>query len=505
MNNIKSKILNILEEQKLPNNESLVDEIIDEVNIEFKKKNYITKDTLGFKKGNRVKIKIRIAINLLYSSFECLEGTKKYNKTYFNNICNTLRESELILKKNCDKVFSAAESIYKTCIKNNTQLFFKQSYHCETLKEYYLNVIDNLKAWVDNNDDLMVEYPLLYLLDKNNLKKLITYDIEFLKLDQELSKVGNKKHNTNMTNIDIYPYEVYFEIPVDPSSRKKMTRVGDLYKYEHKVNEDVTITTTVSIPNSEDGTIIEPKILNQFDINVICSLIRFSTDDFLITKSVLCDLKKIVSDVCGAEVPGTKMYQSVVDSIRKVNTLTKEIYDSSSSDVKEFHIYKADVVTPQENQDNINGLTSKYKFKDKKVKASFSEKFINYLLNGVVITERGINPKSKLLSSIVGPLQGKRYEACKQGIYKMQLDYEFFNAAIVLGYRYKSRNIKNIALALDELVKMKSIILGYRVIGDVFEIEFLPIEKDEKASLLSILNKWNTPNGQGGLKLYGEF
>lgn len=480
-----------------------------EITAKIEHTTLIQSRTISTKKNNITKLKVKYFLEFLEKSFG-LTFDKKYTKKNLEHALIEVKKSQLKLTKKAPKDMIVATKLFEECNRENLLSKFKEIYKTDNITKYYHLQIMSIYNWACDNTTLLSETQFLNTLStakvKGNIKKDI--DLYLYQKSYEDNKKKSKTSNAEKSNsktiasntqkapylkqMDIFPMDYTMHVPMDPSNRKKTSLDGGTFKYEHKINEAITVTTIIDVPDYNDSE-APPKLFNLFDNKVIKHLIKLSNDNFLSTKTVICPLSTLVESIDPSR--SGKTYDATYNSLRKMTTFQTRLHNCMNNSFTYFEVYRAEII-PRNGQDAtpISEMQKPEKktYRDLIVKVIFSQKYIDLLLAGVVATNSELKFEHSLTEALLPCLQCKRYEAVKLNKYETELDFDFFNSNLVLGTRNKARYITQITAALLELVKLKTIIESVRVIGDIFYIKFLPIEYNEKESLMQLLDKYSS-------------
>lgn len=368
---------------------------------------------------------------------------------------------------------------------------FKKLYNAENFTEYIKKITTEMIDWALDNKQCLCSYKYINSLSKFKIKNWFNKDIDLLFFKFIYEGYLNDKLDFLM---DMSPID-YLNVPIDPSNKRTTTiREGNTFLHIHEVSEHIRVKTIIDIPNADNDTSPQ-KLLNLFDKKIVKTLTQLANEDFFSTRKVVCNFGDIVKAMSPSR--SDKVYKEVHDSLRKISSYQSIYENDITKENITYDIFKADIVTKEEYEE-AGESNNKIEILDETsatyqglvVKVTFSEKYIARLLEGAIFVSRDIETlyKSNMAQALVIPLQCERYKKFNDNNLMIKLGFNsFFNAVLTLGTANKSRSLKQIEKALEEIHASENIIKSFYRNKDFFYIEFYPLFKDEREGLLNFL------------------
>lgn len=411
-------------------------------------------------------------------------------KNTFNKFIN--RDNNIEIKNTAPKEIYETYLIYNQLkILNKEDIIkelFNNQYNSKSFNEFLNKKIEEIFLWSRNNNECICSYK--YIKTYYNKKEILKWFLKDIYLDNYkfLKENIKKNKNNSQKSLNIYPLDYNIKHPIDASNRKKTNQLeGSSYVYVHEAKDgDIEIKTFIDIPKSHLTNGI-PKLYNLFDNEVIKGLIKLSNSDFWVTYIVDCDLSEIVHTI--SNNPGGKIYDQVYDSLTKMSSYKSIHKNIKTKEYLTYEIYTANIYNPNGNKFDYKKTSNISKYKGLRVKVTFNRDYITHLINSSVFTDDNSENilESNLARALIVPLQGVRYTCFNNKNLIISLGYySFFCVRLILS-KNKSRELKRLESALEDIIKTKTILKSAIRNKDIFTLEFLPLQKDEKESILEYL------------------
>lgn len=414
-------------------------------------------------------------------------------KNTFNNFVNQLNNLEInnTAPKEIYEVYLVYNQLKILGKEDIIKEIFNHQYNSDSFYDFLNKKIESIFLWSRNNKEYICSYLYIdtYYSKKEILKWLLKDIYLFSYKELKIYTKKNKNINNIQTSLSIYPLDYNIKHPIDASNRKKTNQLeGSSYIYVHEAkNGDMEIKTFIDIPKSHLSSGV-PKLYNLFDNEVIRGLIKLSNSDFWVTYIVDCDFSDIVHTI--SDNPGGKIYDQVYDSLTKMSSYKSIHKNIKTKEYSTYEIYTANIYSSDGNKFNYKKTSSISKYKGLRVKVTFNRDYITHLINSSVFTDDNSENilESNLARALIVPLQGVRYTCFNNGNLIVSLGYySFFSVRLILS-KNKSRELKKIEEALEDIIKTNTILKSATRHKDIFTLEFLPLQKDEKESILEYLD-----------------
>lgn len=426
-----------------------------------------------------------------------LKKGKKDKATY---ACEKLNMySNIQLKKDCINQFKFAYDFItneEMCDK------FEPTFGSKTFDEYLKNSSNELLEWALNNDLYISNFKYIKeLFTPTKIKNLIKKDLDLL-FYKFILRYDDRNNIDIYSNYSFFPSKYIGKVLMDPSNKKTTEqKKGNTFSYVHIPDDDknIKITTVFVAPEDTLESVASVNVYNLHDFNIIKSLIKLSDNDFFTTKTVICDLGDIVE--LTFKNRNNVSYNIVYNSLKKITSFRSIYENKDTKEFNSFDIYKA-YITPKNNYDEEEPLEDKTsnnvlnyedlktnKYRKLSVRVVFSDQFINSLIESSILLNDDItkNYKLNMAKALILPLMNERYKLINEDNFNVKLGYSYFNSVLTLGRSNKSRNLKSIESALTEIHSSGKIIKSFYRQKDFFYIEFFPLSKEERKSILDYL------------------
>lgn len=447
---------------------------------------------ISTKASSLKKIKLNLFLNFLADTI-CYNGlpnklTIKALETIYSDL---IAKTELeILPTAPSKLLIAYEFYHKTSA-NDSKRFF-EAYKCDDFTTYFKNELTKIYNWVHDDNSPIVSFSYIDMVIPSKKRAYIVKHIDFMYHKATFSSI---KEESEQLSMNIEPFD--YSIPIDPSNRRmtnsktKDTDGAEVFSYVHEISENERFVTLIAAPKS-NSRVSKRKLFNSFDNTVIKNLIKLSDKDFFVNRRVFCEFGDLVKLVSPNR--NDKAYKEVRDSISKIDSFRMRYENDATGELIPYDIckiklgvkYSTNKVLDISMDEPINVPYQKLM-----VYATFSEEYINKLLEGVVFTDNVLSFKSGMAEALIGPLQNERYKILDSNNYIVKLGYNsFFNVVLLLGRSNKSKYLSKIEEALEEIKQSKTIIKSFERRKDYFYIEFLKLENNEKEKLIASLENY---------------
>lgn len=344
-----------------------------------------------------------------------------------------------------------------------------QKFFGETPEDIIADTIETLKAWCENSNSLLSNYP--YILDKSQsqIEKALTADITVILGDTLL-----KKYNGKIQDVIVEKPYSYVDNPIFSDSRGKLelkenlTEDGSVgYHYnDYKVDTDYNMRVMV---NSDYAQQRQVGVLDKTDEKIFTEVLNYRDGLFATKRKIYVDIGKVVRALFKSD--NIENYAFVAERLLKMlnvsfNIVTKErflgfgIFDYV--DVKDENgIWMAEItVNEQIYQEYLNKQTIRmYK----------------------AVIQKFELPISRLL---IFALQKDRFLGKDEQPNIQVYPYNYFLAKVRFKSRNRKENYKHIEDSLQEMVDHGICIKEFARVGDSFRIEYIPITEYEVEDLL---------------------
>lgn len=454
----------------------------------------INKTLIRNKKTYIKQIKLNMFIKFIYTNFEVTIPNIKRKPDIVKYLFNEISiKNTISVNENCSSDFKNLIDIYEKLSSSkdiNLVKSFRTIYKAKNFTEYAKKLISDLYKWATTNSKPLVDYRFIKAFNKSKIKNWLNKDLEILFLEILIKNSPKKSINLGM---DISPIEYSMRIPIDPSNRRVTTsRDGTVFTYIQQVNKDISVKTVIDIPNIDEinKKASNQKLFNVFDLNILKVLIQkgIKNNDFFKTREVVTDLGAIVNKLPYSK--NERIYKEAYKSLVKMSSFLCIYENKLLKEMSTYDICKVDINRKKNYEDSESIIVDEYK--KLIVTIVFSKKYINLMLSGAIFTDKSIACKSNIAKALINPLQCERYKKLNDKDLLIELNFNlFFNAVLSMGLGNKSRKLKQIETALDDIQKNAKIIKKFNRSGDNFYIEFYPLFPEERKNILNCINYFN--------------
>lgn len=358
----------------------------------------------------------------------------------------------------------------------------------EKIIKYKNKVIEDLKNWVDDENKLLIEFPLIKQKKEKSIINALTNDIKIILLN-ELVKMQQKKN-------EVIPSSI-FSVAFDPSNKKKFANEEKNNKqyltYTHYINDDKVLVSEIDIEEMRKNTlqITANKLCNAIDFEVLRCLFRHIDENFIKDGVIKVPLAVMVKEIFNNDA-GSR-YDDLIESLAKLSAITNIIKTKRKEMLMFKFLYKAEIIEDPKTKTKIVSVKIDdyiikdfikqnllYIYEDKLNVLSYQSRLMAIYLHKERL-ERILDKYNENINLIADEFN------------KLEISYNSFNHVLILG-KNKSRNIMYIKTMLSELQSNNILIRNFEYNGlmDFFEIEFYPLTMSVVDKIMN--NKRNHSN-----------
>lgn len=341
-------------------------------------------------------------------------------------------------------------------------------------KESKEKTIKSLNEWIESNDRLLGEYKYIQTKMEWQIISALSNDVEISFYRELLEEIYKNKVETFEVPKELaqYPMDTTnSNIPVDSETIEKV-KSGDVLYIDLDVYEfgDTIFKSRYDVSIFKEQTMsLSIKRLGKLDQEIISYLLQSRDENFYRTREVTTTIGDIVRSISRSRSGHT--YRAVRESLFRLQYLT---ILAVTSELRGFSLKILDNVDiiPVDDKDTVRVL--------------FNEDVVQQVANEqTMLMYRDVvkNFNNDMSLPIMLNLQIERVRAFSRGKSSFRMTYNSFRKFLFIRDKKKSRNIKKITDALDEIVEGGKTLKSYTRDGDNFNFIFYPISEDERRDL----------------------
>lgn len=347
----------------------------------------------------------------------------------------------------------------------------------KTLDKAIAKIEKSLRDWRKDKDALICNFPYIEHKTFRQIEKALAHDARYfiIKKMKETYPTGEQE-----TIISI-PSSIT-QVPYDHTNRMKINQLnqqGNYFNTTYYINDKTRFESRIDVQALQEGLMQENlKQLNSKDQEILLYLMSLKDEALYQPLPMVVEIGEIVRNVYDTD--GKKNYDSVKESLIKMDFMELRVIDESTMRMTKVSLFhKVDI--------GMDEITEK-----ESARIIFSEDLINeFVKNQTVNIYKDIIDKFTMNATkvLIYPLQ-------RQRIYSASIERDgenilfntnisFFRGALVFGKSRRTKQLKVIEDALNEIIKNKITLKSYVRKGDNFLLEFYPFTEKEKRDLLS--------------------
>lgn len=340
--------------------------------------------------------------------------------------------------------------------------------------EYKEKLLKDLSSYSTNEDLLLGEYRYIQSKREWQIVSALNNDIEYLfykRLNEIISDRQFDKYEVPRELVQ-YPMDTTnSKIPVDSATMER-AKSGDILFVDLDVNKlgDIVFKSRYDVSMFKDKTVsLSINRLGKFDQDIISYLIGLRSEDFFRTREVITTVGDIAKNIPWSKSVHT--YKSIRESLFRLQYLTIVAVNSELRGFSLKILDNVDIIP-------VNGKDT--------VRVLFNEDVVQQIANKqtmILYGDKVDSFKHHISTPILLNLQRERMSAFSRGRDTFKINYNRFNRYVYFADNKKSRNIKKILDALDEIVESGMAIKEYHRDRDNFTVIFHPISAKERHDL----------------------
>lgn len=399
---------------------------------------------------------------------------QKTKRRWYKSVEDKVKKSEKEpIKGKPTELFSYLE-FAESFISHFSQQEFENFYKVTTIEELKMNRLEEIKEWSENEEAKIIDY--LYINDKTELQRKTA-------LQTDIAMIALNIYETKFDG-SINPYR---EIPdhllsipafspqkgkLDFSSEPLLIDGMEYYAQPYMLAEGMMFSTMVG-KSDVDGGIVSDKELRLLDWTDedIFDIVMGSRNnvDFMKSRSIYVNVREIMKKVYKSD--SAKNHKAIVDRLNKMAHI-KFNFKSMNEGSIIFGIYDNIQWDPKKETAiiTINDIIQK----------QIIERQVTLMYRDVINKLDISMPKT-----VIFALQKERLRMhLEEGSTFSVFSYDFFKHRLQFKKKTKKTNIDIIKTYLNELQRVKDIILSYEISGDNFHVTFAPVMDYEVRDIL---------------------
>ncbi|MGG2134619.1 hypothetical protein AB1284_25440 [Bacillus sp. S2(2024)] len=394
-----------------------------------------------------------------------LNRTKK--RWFTNAIKNYEAEKK---KKNRIEIDGEAEFLLRFYEQYGENLFEQEFSKYKSPESIISSRIAEIKEWSESETKFLTDYRYINQKTKLQIEKAIEIDIAIL--------IGNYLKKSKSSGAQVYENSLV-DLAFFGNTRGKVSLEEETYMnedneyYRHKYTPDKNMEINVLVDKdyvmSKENKVSD---LDPMDYKIFLEVMRHRDELFATQKLIIVKIGDLVSNIYSSG--GMKNYMIVEERLKKMRhfSITKQDNKGNWSAIGIFSDVNVIVQPNGTKVAEIYVTEAIYKdYIQKQTVRIYKEKVDNLTQN--------------TSQHLIFIMQKERLICYKSETnYAVTRDYTYFAGKIRFKKKRKNENLKELEAALSELVEQNIVVKSYKRIGEVFQIQFHPINEQEVQDLL---------------------
>jgi hypothetical protein len=358
---------------------------------------------------------------------------------------------------------------------------FLKLYDAADLDTVIENYKEKLNAWQQDDESLLIDYPLLQNKTKLQVKTSFQNDLII-----NLIEIILESYDGNIENYFSKKPDILLDKPFFASSKFSVpfkesldSYVADLVNFD---KDDTTFQMLVSSDPNDPPNGAKLRVFDPRDNQILMTLINHINLDFYESKQIILEVGTIAKAINSR--PNKHLYDDIKKRLHNMGRTTFQMYkkDNPNEPVYTFSFF-----------DNVRTI-------DKEGKEFISVTFGNTLYDSIAkrkmisVTSSNYNSLELELSKLLyHNLQKERIALStssvpdEHGYLYKTYDYSYFQRIILFKKKKKAENIQLIMETLQEFVEKQIALADFRYDKGqgLFHLYYFPLNDDERADLIS--------------------